>query len=100
MKLYREQILIETLLKFRLKRYSFSQIKVECYNRFEGDTTKCRLEVFKGGKGIKYRIMEHEAELTDSFVLNVEERLEGVLKDPLTPIKISVSVNFLKMVQF
>lgn len=75
MKLYREQILVETLLKFRLRRYGFSQIKVECYDRYDGDTTKCRVECFKGSK----RIIKHEAELTNDFVKDVEGRLVVVM---------------------
>lgn len=76
MKLYREQILVETLLKFRLRKYGFKKIKVECYNRFDGDTTKCRVEVFRDGKELEHRVMKHEAELTESFVTDVENGLK------------------------
>ena len=76
MKLYREQILVETLIKYRFRKYGLQKIKVECYNRYDGDSTKCRVEVFKGGK----RVMKHEAELTDKFILDAERKLEGVDK--------------------
>ncbi|MFS4469133.1 hypothetical protein [Maribacter sp. 2210JD10-5] len=76
--LYTQEKLIETLLKFRLKKYGFDKIKVECYNRFDKDTTMCRLEVFKGGTGIKNRLMKHEAILDENFVKEAENRLKAI----------------------
>ena len=76
MKLHRQERLMERLLKFRLKDYNFSLIKVECYDRFEGDNYMCRVEVFKGGSEIKNRIMKHEAELNGTFVVDFENMLE------------------------
>ena len=75
MKMYRQEKLIKTLLDYRLKKHGFSQIKVEVYDRFDGDSYKCRLEFFKGGTGIKNRIMKYEGVLDEKFVLNAEERL-------------------------
>ncbi|MBT2161303.1 hypothetical protein [Zobellia barbeyronii] len=67
---------MERLLKFRLKDYNFSLIKVECYDRFEGDNYMCRVEVFKGGNSIKNRIMKYESELNGTFVVEFENKLE------------------------
>ena len=80
MKMYRQQKIIETLLKFRLRDYKFDLIKVEVYNRFDGDTYKCRVELYKGGKGISQRVLKHEGHLTDTFVFNVEKKLSIVFK--------------------
>ncbi|RKN83356.1 hypothetical protein [Ulvibacterium marinum] len=79
MKMYRQEKLIEKLLKFRWKKYGFNLIKVECYDRYDGDRFMCRVECFKGGKGIKYRVMKHEAPLDEKFVVEAERRLEGIL---------------------
>lgn len=75
MKLYREQTLVETLIKFRLRKYGFKKIKVECYNRFDEDTTKCRVEIYKNGSNITNRILKYESELNSSFVGQLEIRL-------------------------
>ncbi len=75
MNLYRQEKLIEKLLKFRWRRYGFDLIKIECYDRFDGDKFMCRLEVFKGGKSIKHRLMKHEAPLDKSFVKTAENKL-------------------------
>ena len=75
MKMYRQEKLVEKLLKFRLKGYGFSMIKVEVYDRFDGDKYMCRVECFKGGK----RVLKHEATLTPDFVRDVEGRLEAVI---------------------
>tara|TARA_R110002051_G_scaffold185303_3_gene254782 strand:- start:20724 stop:21029 length:306 start_codon:yes stop_codon:yes gene_type:complete len=79
MKLYRQQKLIEKLIKFRWKRYAFDQIKVEVYDRFDGDEFMCRLEVFQGGRKIENRIIKHEATLDKKFVLEAENKLETIL---------------------
>tara|TARA_R110000744_G_scaffold311116_3_gene418714 strand:+ start:8555 stop:8785 length:231 start_codon:yes stop_codon:yes gene_type:complete len=76
MKMYREQILVETLIKYRFRKYGFQKIKVECYNRYDGDSSKCRVEVFKGGK----RLVKHEGELNKDFVLLAEERLRELIE--------------------
>ena len=75
MKMYREQILVETLIKYRFRKFGFQKIKVECYHRYDGDFTNCRVEVFNGGK----QIMKHEAKLNDKFVIDAELKLEGVI---------------------
>ena len=75
MNLYRQEKLIEKLLKFRLKKYGFDLIKVECYDRYDGDTFMCRVEVFEGSIGVKQRIMKHEAQLDEKFVVEAENRL-------------------------
>lgn len=75
MKLYRQQKLLEKLLKFRFKKHGFDHIEVQLYDRFDGDTFKCRLEIFKGGREIKHRIFKYENQLTQSFVVEVEKRL-------------------------
>ena len=72
---YRQEKLSEKLLKFRLKKYSFDLIKVECYDRFDGDKYMCRVECFRGGTGIRQRVMKHEAPLDEKFVLEAEIRL-------------------------
>lgn len=77
--MYRQEKLLEKLLKFRFKKHGFDFIKVECYDRFDGDKFMCRLEVYKGGKDVKYRIMKHEGELTESFVTDAEESLSRIL---------------------
>lgn len=79
MKLYRQQKIIEALLKFRLKNYKFDAIKIEVYDRFDGDSFMCRVELFKGGKGIKSRVLKHEAQLTDTFVRSVENKLSTIV---------------------
>ncbi len=79
MKMYRQQKLLEKLLKFRFKKHGFSQIKVEVYDRFDGDSYKCRLEIFKGGKQIENRILKHEGVLDGNFVIEVEYKLEKIL---------------------
>ena len=76
MNLYRQEILMERLLKFRLREYRFSLIKVECYDRFDGDTFMCRVEVFKDGEYIENRIIKYESELNGTFVVDFENRLE------------------------
>ncbi|CAM4411202.1 hypothetical protein [Zobellia nedashkovskayae] len=76
MKLYRQEVLMERLLKFRLREYRFNLIKVECYDRFDGDTFMCRVEVFKGGEDIENRIIKYESELNGTFVVDFENRLE------------------------
>ncbi|SFR65187.1 hypothetical protein [Maribacter stanieri] len=75
MKMYREQILVETLIKYRFRKYGFQKIKVECFNQYNGDSTKCRVEVFKDGK----RLMKHEAELNEKFVIDAENRLSTIM---------------------
>ncbi|MEL7270673.1 MAG: hypothetical protein AAGL34_13960 [Bacteroidota bacterium] len=76
--LYRQERLIEKLLKFRWKKNGFDLIKVECYNRFEGDATMFRVEVYKGGIGIEDRIMKHEAKISVSFVREAENKLKKI----------------------
>jgi hypothetical protein len=58
---------LEKILKFRFKKHGFDLIKVEVYDRFDGDTYKCRLEIFRGGKGIENRVMKYEGRLMVSF---------------------------------
>lgn len=77
--MYRQEKLVEKLLKFRFRKHGFSQIKVEVYDRFDGDKYMCRLEVFKGGNGIRHRVMKHEGELTESFVREADERLSTLI---------------------
>lgn len=79
MNLYRQEKLIEKLLKFRWKKYDFDLIKIECYDRYDGDYYMCRVEVFKGGRGIKHRLMKHEASLDEKFVLEAENKLVEIL---------------------
>ncbi len=81
MNLYRQQKLLEKLLKFRFKKHGFDLIKVEVYDRFDGDTYKCRLEIFRGGKEIENRILKYEGKLTESFVIKVENRLSILLAE-------------------
>jgi hypothetical protein len=81
MNLYRQQKLLEKLLKFRFKKHGFDLIKVEVYDRFDGDTYKCRLEIFKDGKTIQHRILKHEGKLTESFVMEAENRLSILLAE-------------------
>ncbi|MGJ8735025.1 hypothetical protein [Zobellia laminariae] len=78
MKMYRQEKLLDKLLKFRFKKHGFDLIKVECYDRFDGDNFMCRLEVFKGGTSIEHRVMKHEGQLTESFVTDAEEKLKGI----------------------
>jgi hypothetical protein len=54
-------------------------IKVEVYDRFDGDTYKCRLEIFKGGKGIEDSVMKYEGSLNEQFVLEAERRLADII---------------------
>lgn len=77
--MYRQQKLLEKLLRFRFKKHSFDLIKVEVYDCFDGDSYKCRLEIFKGGTGVGDRIMKYEGKLTETFVIEVEERLAEVI---------------------
>jgi len=79
MSMYRQEKLLDKLLKFRFKKHGFDLIKVECYDRFDGDTFMCRLEVFKGGKEIEHRVLKHEVELTEYFVIDAEEKLNEIL---------------------
>ncbi len=79
MKMYRQQKIIEALLKFRLKKFNFDLIKIEVYDRFDGDSYMCRVEVFKGGQGIANRVLKHEEYLTDGFVFELEERLSNLV---------------------
>ncbi len=79
MKLHRQEKLVEKLLKYRLRKFDFDQIKVECYDRFDGDNYMCRVEIFKGGLGIKHRVMKYEAYLEDGFIKNVENRLASIM---------------------
>ncbi|WP_149304921.1 hypothetical protein [Pareuzebyella sediminis] len=78
--LYRQENMVEKLLKFRLRDYKFSSVKVECYNRFDGDATMCRVEVFRGGKGIKNRVMKYEARLDEFLVSEVERQLGTLIQ--------------------
>ncbi|QLG46034.1 hypothetical protein [Costertonia aggregata] len=79
MNLYRQEKLVEKLLKFRLKKYGFDHIKVECYDRFDGDSYMCRVECFKGGSSIENRVMKLESELTETFVTEAENRVSEIL---------------------
>lgn len=81
MSLYRQQKLLEKLLKFRFKKHGFDLIKVEVYDRFDGDTYKCRLEIFKGGKAIQHRIMKYEGKLDEHFVIQVENRVSVLMAE-------------------
>ncbi|MEH6512840.1 MAG: hypothetical protein V7734_07050 [Maribacter arcticus] len=54
-------------------------IKVEVYDRFDGDTYKCRLEIFRGGKAIENRVMKYEGSLNEQFVLEAERRLAYII---------------------
>lgn len=77
--LYRQEKLIERLLKFRWKKHGFDLINVEVYDRYDGDKFMCRVECFKDGRGIKSRVMKHEAPLDEKFVIEVESRLKASL---------------------
>ena len=79
MKMYRQQKIIEALLKFRLRKFNFDHIKIEVYDRFDGDHYMCRVEVFKGGKGIVNRVLKHEECLTDKFVFKLENKLSDLV---------------------
>ena len=81
MSLYRQQKLLEKLLKFRFKKHGFDLIKVEVYDRFDGDTYKCRLEIFQGGKEINNRVLKYEGNLDEKFVLEAETRLSTLLAE-------------------
>ncbi len=77
--LYRQERLIEKLLKFRWKKHRFDLIKVEVYDRYDGDKFVCRVECFKGGRGIKSRVMKHESFLGDDFVTDAENKLIKII---------------------
>ena len=77
--LYRQEKLIEVLLKFRLKKYNFDLVKVECYNRFDEDDYMCRLEVFKGGVSIQNRVFKYEAIIDGNYVKDAESKVKNVL---------------------
>jgi len=79
MKLHRQEKLVEKLLKYRLRKFDIDQIKVECYDRYDGDNYMCRVEIFKGGHGIEHRLMKYEAYLADGFIKNVENRLASIV---------------------
>lgn len=81
MSMYRQQILLEKLFKFRFSKHGFDLIKVEVYDHFDGDSYKCRLEVFKGGTGIENRVMKYERKLDEHFVLKAENRLSLLLAE-------------------
>ncbi len=66
---------MEALLKFRLKKHHFEHIKIEVYDRFDGDQSMCRVELFKGGKGIANRVLKHEEPITGNFVFELEEKI-------------------------
>lgn len=76
--LYRQERLIEKLLKFRWRGLGFWHIDVECYDRFEGDSVKCRVEVLAKVDNQTKRIMKHEAQLTQSFIRDCENKLNGI----------------------
>ena len=57
---------------------------VEVYDRFDGDTYKCRLEIFRGGKEIDNRVMKYEGSLNEQFVLEAERRLADVITNQKT----------------
>ncbi len=78
--LYRQEKMLEKLLKFRLRDHGFCWVKVECYNRFDGDRTMCRVEVFRGGKEIRHRLMKYEAFLGRSFVRDFEAHMYPLLE--------------------
>ena len=46
--------------------------------RFDGDAFMCRVELFKGGKGIAHRVVKHEAPLEDDFVAQLERKLAAL----------------------
>ncbi len=77
MNLYRQEKLVEKLLKFRLKKQGFSRVKVD---RFNGDDTMCRVEVFQGGKSIKHRVMKYEAYLDEAYIVDLETCLNKILE--------------------
>lgn len=78
--MYRQEKLIEKLVKFRFKKYKYELIKIEVYDRFDGDNLVCRLEVFKGGRDIKHRILKFERQLTETFVMDAENQLKEILQ--------------------
>ena len=78
MKGYRQQKILEALIKYRLREHHFDQIKIEVYNRFDGDAFMCRVELFRGGSEMAHRVLKHEALLGDDFVAQLELKLGAV----------------------
>lgn len=46
-----------------------------------GDTYKCRLKIFQGGKEIENRVMKYKGSLNEQFVLQEERRLVDIITD-------------------
>tara|TARA_R110000782_G_scaffold74245_1_gene148400 strand:- start:1253 stop:1450 length:198 start_codon:yes stop_codon:yes gene_type:complete len=54
-------------------------IKVGVYDRSDGDTFKCRLEIFRCGKGFENRAMKYKGSLNEQFVLEAERRRADII---------------------
>ncbi len=78
MTLYRQQKIMEALLRYRLRQYAFDGIQIEVYDRFDGDRFLCRVELFRGGSEIKHRVLKHEGPLGDDFVAQLELKLAAL----------------------
>ena len=76
-KLYRQEKLVEKLVKYRLRKYDFKMIKVEAYDTFESDKYMCRVECFQNDIGIKGRVLKYESELNPTYV----QRLENIVRE-------------------
>ena len=79
MNLIRQEKLITTLIKYRFRKYGIGLVKVEVYDTFEDGKYMCRLEVFRGGTGVKNRLMKREDFLDKSYVIKAEKRLLEIL---------------------
>ena len=82
MTLYRQQKIMEALLRYRLRQYAFDRIQIEVYDRFDGDRFICRVELFKGGNDMRHRVLKHEAPLGDDFVAQLELKLAALALNP------------------
>ena len=79
MNFIRQEILINKLIQYRFRKYGIGLVKVEVYDTFEDGKYMCRLEVFRGGTGVKNRLMKREDFLDKSFVIKAEKRLLEIL---------------------
>ena len=80
MTLYRQQKIMEALLRYRLRQHAFDSITIEVYDRFDGDRFLCRVELFRGGSDMRHRVLKHEAPLGDDFVAQLELKLAAVTR--------------------
>ena len=80
MTLYRQQKIIEALLRYRLRQHAFDRIQIEVYDRFDGDRFICRVELFRGGSDMRHRVLKHEAPLGVDFVAQLERKLAALTR--------------------